>query len=166
MSLPCCVCVKRLTNNFQVIRDKVLSVFKSMQPSNVNDVAGAGALAFDDRQLSAAPRPSAPAIRCSELGPTKSLGSRAGDLIFEIGFATPNHPHITFMMVAPEVTLTHLNRADGSATYTHNGYAIIGAVNGPIEVQRRDEQPEEATLEVNVRPSAGVGSKGIVLKRT
>ncbi|KAL1646262.1 exosome non-catalytic core subunit rrp46 [Didymella pomorum] len=66
-------------------------------------------------------------------------------------------------MVAPEVTLTHLNRADGSATYTHNGYAIIGAVNGPIEVQRRDEQPEEATLEVNVRPSAGVGSKHIVL---
>ncbi|KAF3042899.1 exosome non-catalytic core subunit rrp46 [Didymella heteroderae] len=61
-------------------------------------------------------------------------------------------------MVAPEVTLTHLNRADGSATYTHNGYAIIGAVNGPIEVQRRDEQPEEATLEVNVRPSAGVGT--------
>ncbi|KAJ4372811.1 exosome non-catalytic core subunit rrp46 [Didymella sp. IMI 355093] len=61
-------------------------------------------------------------------------------------------------MVAPEVRLTHLNRADGSATYTHNGYAIIGAVNGPIEVQRRDEQPEEATLEVNVRPSAGVGT--------
>ncbi|KAF2995687.1 exosome non-catalytic core subunit rrp46 [Curvularia kusanoi] len=61
-------------------------------------------------------------------------------------------------MVAPEVTLTHLNRADGSATYTHNGYSIIGAVNGPIEVQRRDEQPEEATLEVNVRPSAGVGT--------
>ncbi|UPX14740.1 exosome non-catalytic core subunit rrp46 [Ascochyta rabiei] len=61
-------------------------------------------------------------------------------------------------MVAPEVTLTHLNRADGSATYTHHGYSIIGAVNGPIEVQRRDEQPEEATLEVNVRPSAGVGS--------
>ncbi|KAH7377803.1 hypothetical protein BKA66DRAFT_467254 [Pyrenochaeta sp. MPI-SDFR-AT-0127] len=61
-------------------------------------------------------------------------------------------------MVAPEVTLTHLNRADGSATYTHNGYSIIGAVNGPIEVQRRDEQPEEATIEVNVRPAFGVGS--------
>ncbi|KAH6641986.1 hypothetical protein C7974DRAFT_93213 [Boeremia exigua] len=61
-------------------------------------------------------------------------------------------------MVAPEVVLTHLNRADGSATYTYNGYSIIGAVNGPIEVQRRDEQPEEATLEVNVRPSAGVGT--------
>lgn len=70
--------------------------------------------------------------------------------IFEI-----SHPD---KMVAPEVALTHLNRADGSATYTYNGYSIIGAVNGPIEVQRRDEQPEEATLEVNVRPSAGVGS--------
>jgi len=61
-------------------------------------------------------------------------------------------------MVVPEVTLTHLNRADGSATYTHNGYSIIGAVNGPIEVLRRDEQPEEATIEVNVRPAVGVGS--------
>jgi exosome complex component RRP46 len=68
------------------------------------------------------------------------------------------HNSAKYTMVAPEVTLTHLNRADGSATYTHNGYSIIGAVNGPIEVQRRDEQPEEATLEVNVRPSAGVGS--------
>lgn len=61
-------------------------------------------------------------------------------------------------MATPEVTLTHLNRADGSATYTHHGYSLIGAVNGPIEVQRRDELPEEATLEINVRPSAGVGS--------
>ena len=61
-------------------------------------------------------------------------------------------------MAGPEVTLTHLNRADGSATYTHLGYSIIGAVNGPIEVQRRDEQPEDATLEVNVRPAVGVGS--------
>lgn len=63
------------------------------------------------------------------------------------------------IMVAPDVTLTHLNRADGSATYTHNGYSIIGAVNGPIEVQRRDEMPEEATIEVNVRPASGVGSR-------
>ncbi|KAH4212027.1 hypothetical protein HBI24_100740 [Parastagonospora nodorum] len=61
-------------------------------------------------------------------------------------------------MVVPEVTLTHLNRADGSATYTHNGFSIIGAVNGPIEVLRRDEMPEEATIEVNVRPAVGVGS--------
>jgi exosome complex component RRP46 len=70
---------------------------------------------------------------------------------------TPTTLHI-YNMVVPEVTLTHLNRADGSATYTHNGYSIIGAVNGPIEVLRRDEMPEEATIEVNVRPAVGVGS--------
>ncbi|KAF2646186.1 hypothetical protein P280DRAFT_464426 [Massarina eburnea CBS 473.64] len=60
--------------------------------------------------------------------------------------------------MAPEATLSHLHRADGSATYSHNGYCIIGAVNGPVEVMRRDELPEEATIEVNVRPAAGVGS--------
>lgn len=60
--------------------------------------------------------------------------------------------------MAPEATLSHLHRADGSATYTHSGYCIIGAVNGPIEVLRRDERPEEATVEVNVRPAVGVGS--------
>jgi len=63
--------------------------------------------------------------------------------------------------MAPEVVLSHLHRADGSATYTHNGYCIIGAVNGPVEVLRRDEIPEEATIEVNVRPAAGVGSMSI-----
>ncbi|KAF2873607.1 hypothetical protein BDV95DRAFT_627485 [Massariosphaeria phaeospora] len=60
--------------------------------------------------------------------------------------------------MAPETELSNLHRADGSATYTHHGYSIIGAVNGPIEVPRRDELPEEATIEVNVRPAAGVGS--------
>ncbi|KAF2466067.1 uncharacterized protein BDR25DRAFT_269156 [Lindgomyces ingoldianus] len=60
--------------------------------------------------------------------------------------------------MAPEAHLSHLHRADGSATYTHNGYSVIGAVNGPIEVQRRDEMPEEATLEIHVRPAAGIGS--------
>ena len=54
-------------------------------------------------------------------------------------------------------TLGDLDRADGSATYTANGYQIICAVNGPVEVQRRDELPEEAAIEVNVRPAAGVG---------
>jgi len=60
--------------------------------------------------------------------------------------------------MAPEAILSHLHRADGSATYAHNGYCIIGAVNGPIEVQRRDEMPEEATVEVHLRPAFGVGS--------
>jgi exosome complex component RRP46 len=59
--------------------------------------------------------------------------------------------------MAPAAVLSHLHRADGSATYAHHGYCIIGAVNGPLEVLRRDELPEEATVEVNVRPAVGVG---------
>lgn len=51
-----------------------------------------------------------------------------------------------------------LHRADGSATYSANGYTVVGAVNGPLEVQRRDELPEDATIEVNIRPAIGVAS--------
>jgi exosome complex component RRP46 len=58
----------------------------------------------------------------------------------------------------PSAILSHLYRTDGSATFTQNGYTIIGAVNGPIEVQRRDELPEEAAIDVIVRPAAGVGT--------
>lgn len=71
------------------------------------------------------------------------------------------HHHSTALSItlkmAPGAVLSHLHRADGSATYTHNGYSIIGAVNGPVEVLRRDEMPEEATVEVNIRPAFGVG---------
>ncbi|OBT74949.1 hypothetical protein VF21_06087 [Pseudogymnoascus sp. 05NY08] len=58
----------------------------------------------------------------------------------------------------PSAILSHLHSTDGSATFSQNGYTIIGAVNGPIEVQRRDELPEEAAIDVIVRPAAGVGS--------
>lgn len=51
-----------------------------------------------------------------------------------------------------------LHRADGSSTHSANGYTVVAAVNGPIEVQRRDELAEEAAVEVNVRPAVGVGS--------
>ncbi|RDW78168.1 hypothetical protein BP5796_06020 [Coleophoma crateriformis] len=57
----------------------------------------------------------------------------------------------------PTAILSHLHRADGSATFSQNGYTVIGAVNGPIEVQRRDELAEEAAIEVIIRPAAGVG---------
>jgi exosome complex component RRP46 len=50
-----------------------------------------------------------------------------------------------------------LDRADGSATYSSLLYTILSAVNGPVDVQRRDELPEEAAIEVNVRPLSGVG---------
>jgi hypothetical protein len=57
----------------------------------------------------------------------------------------------------PTATLSDLYRADGSATFSQNGYTVVGSVNGPIEVQRRDELPEEAAVDVVVRPAAGVG---------
>lgn len=54
-------------------------------------------------------------------------------------------------------SLNILHRADGSATYSLNGFTVIGGVNGPVEVQRRDELPEEAAIDVIVRPASGVG---------
>lgn len=65
----------------------------------------------------------------------------------------------TTMAISAEPTalLSHLHRADGSATFSQNGYTIIGAVNGPLEVQRRDELPEAAAIDVIIRPAAGVG---------
>lgn len=51
-----------------------------------------------------------------------------------------------------------LPSADGSASYTTTtGYSILASINGPIEAQRRDELPEQAFLEVTVRPSSGSG---------
>ena len=58
-----------------------------------------------------------------------------------------------------DVTLSPLHRADGSATFTSNGYSVVAAVNGPIEVQRRDELPEEAAIDVAIRPAGGVGGE-------
>ena len=59
--------------------------------------------------------------------------------------------------MAPEVDISPLRRADGSASYSYGGYSVLAAVNGPVDVQRRDELPEEATIDVIVRPAAGVG---------
>lgn len=67
---------------------------------------------------------------------------------------------------SPNAILSHLNRADGSATYSDNGYSIVGAVNGPIEVQRRDELPEEAAVDVIIRPATGVGGIHVRLSYT
>ncbi|KAF2968856.1 hypothetical protein GQX73_g4732 [Xylaria multiplex] len=61
------------------------------------------------------------------------------------------------VITEPEALLSHLHKTDGSATYSYAGYTVIGAVNGPIEAQKRDELPEEAIVDVVVRPSAGVG---------
>ena len=57
----------------------------------------------------------------------------------------------------PAADLSSLPNADGSATFSYSGYTVTAAVNGPIEAQRRDENPFEAFIDVNVRPAAGVG---------
>ena len=62
-----------------------------------------------------------------------------------------------------DVTLSPLPRADGSANFTSNGYSVIAAVSGPVEVQRRDELPEEAAIDVAIRPAAGVGGKIVAI---
>ncbi|KAK5990904.1 Exosome complex component RRP46-like protein [Cladobotryum mycophilum] len=59
--------------------------------------------------------------------------------------------------MAPTAELSHLPKADGSASFAYCGYAITAAVNGPVEAQRRDENPFEAVVDVNIRPAAGVG---------
>ena len=60
-------------------------------------------------------------------------------------------------MAVPQLSQHSLSRADGSATFANNLYSILAAVNGPVEVQRRDELPAEAAVEVNIRPSSGIG---------
>jgi len=60
--------------------------------------------------------------------------------------------------MVPDISHHPLSRADGSATFSSDLYTVLAAVNGPIEVQRRDELAEEAAIEVNIRPAAGVGS--------
>ena len=57
--------------------------------------------------------------------------------------------------------ISPLHRADGSSTYSSNGCTVIAAVNGPIEVQRRDELPEEAAVDVTVIPAKRVGGERI-----
>jgi len=57
----------------------------------------------------------------------------------------------------PAAELSQLPKADGSATFSYQGYAVTSAVNGPIEAPRRDENAFEALVDVNVRPAAGVG---------
>ncbi|KAB8227481.1 putative exosome complex subunit Rrp46 [Aspergillus alliaceus] len=67
-------------------------------------------------------------------------------------------------MVGPAVTLTPLSRADGSASYQcpSTGSNILGSVNAPIELPgRRDAlRPEDATVEVFVKPGTAAGGVG------
>ena len=55
--------------------------------------------------------------------------------------------------------LSPLGRTDGSSQYSYNGYSVLCAVNGPIEAQRREELPEEAVVDVIIKPATGVAGK-------
>jgi exosome complex component RRP46 len=67
-------------------------------------------------------------------------------------------------MAGPSATLSPLRRSDGSAAYTcpATGFQILGSVNGPVELPgRRDAQkPEDATLEVLVKPGTAQSAVG------
>ncbi|KAB8207840.1 hypothetical protein P875_00138440 [Aspergillus parasiticus SU-1] len=67
-------------------------------------------------------------------------------------------------MVGPTASLTPLSRADGSASYQcpSTGSNILGSVNAPIELPgRRDAlKPEDATVEVFVKPGTAPGGVG------
>lgn len=75
----------------------------------------------------------------------------------------PLAPHLlpVLTMAVPIASLAPLQFPDGSASYTTpEGVKILGSVNGPIEINRRDAlKPEEVALEVLVKP--GVGTSGV-----
>lgn len=51
-----------------------------------------------------------------------------------------------------------LTRADGSSRFSHDGTEVIAAVYGPCEAKRSRERIDGMTLEVIVRPRAGIPS--------
>lgn len=67
-------------------------------------------------------------------------------------------------MVGPAASFNPLSRTDGSASYQcpSTGFNILSSVNAPIELPgRRDAlKPEEATVEVFVKPGTGQGGVG------
>ena len=60
--------------------------------------------------------------------------------------------------MGPEIEHHPLSGADGSATFVSELCSVLAAVNGPIEVQRRDELSDQAAIEVNVLAASGASS--------
>ncbi|EPS45180.1 hypothetical protein H072_840 [Dactylellina haptotyla CBS 200.50] len=61
--------------------------------------------------------------------------------------------------LTPEISLCPLPQSDGSCQYTcpTSRTTILTSVNGPLEVRAKDELPNDATIEVVVKPGVGVG---------
>ncbi|EWC44181.1 hypothetical protein DRE_07006 [Drechslerella stenobrocha 248] len=65
----------------------------------------------------------------------------------------------TVAPLSADIELSPLPQADGSCQYAcpTSRTTVLTAVNGPIEVRAKDEQPSNATVEVIVKPGIGVG---------
>ncbi|KAK9240211.1 ribosomal protein S5 domain 2-type protein [Lipomyces kononenkoae] len=59
---------------------------------------------------------------------------------------------------AASAKTSFLYRVDGSASWTVGTANVIVSVSGPIEVNKREELPDVATVEIVVRPGTGVTS--------
>lgn len=57
-----------------------------------------------------------------------------------------------------EVTAGTLANVDGSAQWAQGATKVICSVSGPLEVKYKDELPNDATLELVVRPITGVST--------
>lgn len=59
-----------------------------------------------------------------------------------------------------QVNTSILPNADGSAelVYTNNGTKVLCSVSGPIEPKPRQELPQQASLEIIVRPARGLST--------
>ena len=86
---------------------------------------------------------------------TLDFEAKQAEIKRKLSLAKSAHQSCSEVMVSS--LLGSLHRADGSSTYSSNGCTVIAVVNGPIEVQRRDELPEEAVVDVNVIPATRVG---------
>ena len=62
-----------------------------------------------------------------------------------------------------ELRYRPLYHADGSVELSFQGFKVLAAVNGPLEASKRDELPEEAAIEVVVRPATGVPGESLHL---
>lgn len=62
------------------------------------------------------------------------------------------------MTVPISIETSSLQKVDGSAVWTQGVTKVVFSVSGPMEVKIREELPNEATLELVVRPVTGLSS--------
>lgn len=88
-----------------------------------------------------------------QCSPASCLSSRS---LLGSGMATRADGRLPNQLRAMAAEPGALSRADGSARFQHDGTQVLAAVWGPGEVRRARERPDQATLEVLVRPASGL----------